>query len=182
MQALDEGMGFTVVLDGAKGRYPLRVREKGHWYALVSKSVGKEGFARACVRKYRCARLKRRRMNSRASDGQIRLKSTLLLIFQLKQNKQDPGYPHGADEYRLPPSFSSAKTGGKRRKEGEEGRRGRARGGAGVGQQRVLLNLSYVRKDFPTELRQHVVTHLYYYKQHLAPAELRRGAVAAGGK
>ena len=56
MQALDEGVGFTVILDGVKGRYPLRVREKGHWYALVSESVGKQGCVlySVCTLVYAC--------------------------------------------------------------------------------------------------------------------------------
>jgi hypothetical protein len=82
---------------------------------------------------------------------------------QPRQTKQDPGYPHGANAYRGAADPAKAQ---KRQRMGQAGE--------GEKGQRLMLNLSYVRPDFPMQLRKHVVTHQYYYRRHLAPQLLRR--------
>ena len=34
---------------------------------------------------------------------------------------------------------------------------------------RMLLNISYIRRDFPPALRKHVVSYEYFYRAHLPP-------------
>ena len=44
LQELDEGMGFTVILDRERGRHPLRVTRQGQWYSLVGGLGGVGGW------------------------------------------------------------------------------------------------------------------------------------------
>jgi len=55
-------------------------------------------------------------------------------------SRQDPGYPHAADGNNRPST---------------------------PGNERLMLNITYVHPSFPHGLRRHVISHLEYYKQHL---------------
>jgi hypothetical protein len=116
--------------------------------------------------------------------------------FNINQ-KQDPGYPHGANGYRLDPRHRHHRRCHRRRRSSHS-RKGKEKEPEAAGPQgqqqkqeqeqeqeqerhRLLLNLSYVRLDFPVSLRKHVVTHQYYYRRHLPHALGRKGGQRGSG-
>jgi hypothetical protein len=142
MQALDEAIGFTVVLDKEEGRRRVQVRRQGHWYALVSdlneeRREGREGGREGCTSLMLFS-------SSLSSVPFCRYILSLPPSFPPSlppsNARQDPGYPHAADGNNRP---------------------------IAPGNERLMLNITYVHPSFPHVLRRHVISHLEYYKQHL---------------